>query len=382
MPKLVTELAQGNTFSRSSDGGQLAESATRVFKILLNSPDESFNIDEAVGVSIGDAYSTGNPIPCVSIEGRADGDSRLVRIVTVQYRATAGGVNGSGSGSGGGGGSDPKSQAPEVRPPTYSLSTTLQEVPAWGWKPYQGNGQYGDMVPAANPLGDVYDGVSRLEPVTTITIDQYMTTDGTSALQYCGFVNSDAFTFSGLGIGFHQCMLQSVSSKGHVENFGGNTFRGFLVTFTFVYRRMYAMIASAFGGTAAIGWDHAIPISGFNVRNEGIGRADVDRTALALAHNANYAIDGWPGNVRVSKDTGGKKVRAHVLIAARVGEDAATQNLAAQPVPLNMDGTPRKAYADDFGAAATPPVLIGRYSTQPDTTFGNNFSGFGIRGFF
>lgn len=380
MPKLVSELAQGNTFSRSSDGGSLAESATRVFKVVLNAPNETFDIEQAIGVTIGSIYSQFNPIPCVSIEGRADGESRLVRIITAQYRASAGGVNGAGGG-GGGGAQDPRSQPPEIRPATYSLSTTLQETPAWGWHPKAIGDGYGAMVPAANPVGDIYDGVTKLEPVTTITIEQYMTNDGTAALQFCGFVNSDPFTFSGLGIGVHQCMLQSVSSKGHVENFGGSTFRGFQVTYTFVYRKMFSAVAPQFGGNAWIGWDVAIPISGFNVINGGIGRADVDRTALALAHE-RYVLAGWPNAVRVAKDTGGKKVRAHVLIAARNEEDSATQNLASQPVPLNLDGTPRKAYADDFGAAVVPPVLIGRYSTQPERTFGNDFADFGIRGFY
>jgi hypothetical protein len=40
MPKMVSELAQGNAFARSADGGQLADTATRVFKIILASPNE------------------------------------------------------------------------------------------------------------------------------------------------------------------------------------------------------------------------------------------------------------------------------------------------------------------------------------------------------
>ena len=49
MPKIVSQLAQGNAFSRSADGGQLADSATRVWKVILNSPGEAWNINEAIG---------------------------------------------------------------------------------------------------------------------------------------------------------------------------------------------------------------------------------------------------------------------------------------------------------------------------------------------
>ena len=38
MPKGVTEISQGNQFSRSANEGQLADSATRTFRVLLNSP--------------------------------------------------------------------------------------------------------------------------------------------------------------------------------------------------------------------------------------------------------------------------------------------------------------------------------------------------------
>jgi hypothetical protein len=116
MPKMVSPLAQGNAFARSADGGQLADTATRAWKIILSSPDEPIDIAAAVGVQIGDPYSNSNPIPCVSIEGRADGESRLVRIVTAQYRTQVGD---------GGSGEDPGTQSPDVRPSNFSTSTSL-----------------------------------------------------------------------------------------------------------------------------------------------------------------------------------------------------------------------------------------------------------------
>jgi len=101
MPKMVSELAQGNAFGRSSDGGGAADNATRKFKVLLNSPNEAWDIFAAIGVNIGDLYSASNPIPCVSVEATHDGDSRVVCIVTAQYRSSAGAAPGA---------PDPKSQ--------------------------------------------------------------------------------------------------------------------------------------------------------------------------------------------------------------------------------------------------------------------------------
>jgi hypothetical protein len=383
MPKSVAELAQLNTFSRSSDGGQLADTATRGFKVILNSPNEAWNVHAAIGYNIGDPYLASEPgnLPLVSVDVRADGDSRLVRIVTATFRNTPGGTDGSG---GGGGSADRRSQAPEVRAPLYSISTSLQEVPAGSWRERVG-AFYGPAKVPANKIEDVYDGVTKLEPVTTITIEQYSYTDGTYFLQYCGLVNSDDFTFSGLAIKKHQCLFQSVSSQGHVESFNGITFRGFKLSFVFSYKANQATYMNVGGEiTEGIGWDMAVPHTGYNVKNIRLGDADVDIGALALQHENFVLKDLTPQVPRYTYAPGtqGIKVRAHIIHASRGEESGAVQGLAAQPVPLNSDGSPRKAVTDSFGAAVDPPVLVYRYSTQEDMAFGNNFSNFGINSFY
>jgi len=73
MPSMVSELSQGTAFSRSADGGGLSDTATRTWKILTTSPNESFDISTAIGVKIGDVLNSWNPIPCVSIDIKADG---------------------------------------------------------------------------------------------------------------------------------------------------------------------------------------------------------------------------------------------------------------------------------------------------------------------
>jgi hypothetical protein len=360
MPKLVSELAQGKSFSRSAEGGQLADQATRTWKILLNSPNESFIISDAIGVNIGDPLGSTNPIPCVSLDVKADGESRLVRIVTAQYRSnpSVGDV-------------DPGTQQPTQRPAMYSMSTSLTEIAAWGGAPVT-NGVSGDWTPAVNPVGDLVDGVTRLEPVVNINIDQYSSSDMSQMLGYCGYVNSDSFTFSSLSIGVHCCMLQSVSSNAIVEQFGDVTFRGFKVTFGFAVRAHWTITREGF---QAIGWDMAIPQTGFNIINSGLSRNDVDKKALALEHkDAKVYLIGGTYPV-LALGTEQSKVRAMVTVPA--GDGGYLQRPSAQPVALNDDGTPRNA--DNFSVAQK--VLINRICIQPEMAFGNNFSNFGIRWF-
>jgi hypothetical protein len=362
MPKLVSELAQGKSFSRSAEGGSLADQATRTWKILLNSPNESFVISDAIGVNIGDPLGPANPIPCVSLDVKADGDSRMVRIVTAQYRTTAGIGN-----------TDPGRQAPTQRPALYSMSTSLTEIAAWGGAPVTG-GVSGSWIPAVNPVGDLVDGVTRLEPVVNINIDQYSYSDMSQLLAYCGYVNSDLFTFSNLSVGVHCCMLQSISSTAVVEQFGDTTFRGFKVTFGFAVRAHWTITREGF---QAIGWDMAVPQTGFNIYNSGLSRSDVDVKALALEHKAGkvYLVGGEYPVLAIGLEQ--KKARAMVSVPATGDEGGWLQRPAAQPIALNDDGTPRNT--DNF--PINQKVLINRICIQPEMAFGSNFSNFGIRWF-
>lgn len=361
MPKGVVELNQGNSFSRSSDGGVLADRAQRVFKVLLNSPQESWVIEPTIGVSIGDPYSENNPIPCTAIEARADGDSRMARIVTVTYSSTPGAADGSG------GGSDPRRSAPNVRPAMYSLSTSLQQVPATGGLMYDTGGWTG---PAAfrNSAGDLLEGVTKLEPVVTITIDQYSFSDQAGLLGYCGYVNSDSFVFSGHTLAKHTVMLQGINVRPHVEQFGGSTFRGFMVSFQFAYRANFC--GDVLGTDKVIGWDSTAIDSGYNIIN--IDGADniIEREHLSLEHE-NGLLPANKNDWQVNPATAGEKCRASIIIS-NTEESGAVQRPAAQPVLLNSDGSPRSRSLE-------PRVY--RLQTQPETAFGNNFSNFGIRGF-
>lgn len=348
MPKNVVELAQGNTFTRSSDANQLVDSATRSWRVILNNANESWDVSATVGVSVGDYYAESLQIPCVSIDAKADGDSRLVRIVTATYRATPG-TSAS---------VDPKSQEPTVRPAVYSMTTSLSEIATWVGK--KNNSSTWQAM--TNPNGDMYDAVTRLEPVVNIAIEQYSQADGTSLLGYVGYVNSESMSFSAMQIGAHCCMLQNISSTPVVERFGASLFRGFKVTYTFCVRGHWTFTRS---GVAAIGWDHAVPQTGFNCKNVAPNTPGIEPTALQLKHDESYVVK-TPYELAVPTNT------IHRAMTDISGVNSGVRLVAAsQPIALNDDGSPRSRAAD-------PPVLINRWCVQPEMPFGNNFSAFGI----
>lgn len=336
---MVSQLAQGNAFSRSADGGALADTATRSWKVILNSPDESWDIGGTVGVQIGDPYSDSNPIPCVSIEGRADGESRLVRIVTAQYRTQVGDD---------GGGQDPGTASPEVRPANFSTSTTLYEMPAYIWRR---NNQW---EPAVNPVGDRLDGVTKFEPITTIRITQFSATPGTVFSGYCGYVNSETMSLGGyMTCAPRTVMFRGVEATPHVESFGNMVYRGFMNSYEFAYR---ANRSEAPGASGDYGWDLAIPVTGFNCKAFTPNFVGVtnDNYAVPLKRDGDYGPLVQPLALQDGVSAG-DKVRAMVRIAGP--EKNALQQPSAQPIALNEDGTPRSENAN-------PKVIIWRVTTQ------------------
>jgi|688.fasta_scaffold01162_66 hypothetical protein len=350
MPKMISELAQGNAFSRSSDGGQLADTATRVFKIILDSPSESIDLMSAVGVQIGDPYNSSNPMPCVSVEGRADGESRLVRIVTAQYR-TSGMVDG----EGGTGMPDPMLVMPELRPANFSTSTSLYEAAAYLWV------RDGQWEPAHNPVGDLMDGVTRMEPITTIRVTQFNSFPGTVFQRYAGYVNLETMNLgSYMTCDPSTVLFRGVEAQPHVETFGNAVFSGFMNSYEFAYK---ANEVEAPGYAGKYGWDMALPVTGFNCKafnpaqprggNDAEGGAQ-DPYAVPLKRDGEYGPIVQPLALQDGVAVG-DKVRAMVRIAG--SEKTINQQPSAQPIALNEDGTPRSPNA-------TPKVLIWRVRTQ------------------
>ncbi len=330
---------QGRSFGRSADGGQLADTATRTWKIILNSAGEAFDISEAIGVQIGDPLHETNQIPCVSYDVRADGESRMVRIVTAQYRTQAGDD---------GNGQDPGTQQPDVRPANFSTSTTLYEMPAYIWK--RGN----NWEPATNPVGDRLDGVTKFEPITTIRVTQFSGTPGTIHSAYCGYVNSETMSLGGyMSCAPRTVMFRGVEATPHVESFGSMIYRGFMNSYEFAYR---ANRSEAPGASGDYGWDLAIPVTGFNCKAFTPNFVGVtnDNYAVPLKREDNYGPLVQPLALQDGV-AAGDKVRAMVRIAGP--EKNVLQQPSAQPIALNEDGTPRSENAN-------PKVLIWRVTTQ------------------
>jgi len=269
------ELAQGNSYSRSSEGGASVDTAKRTFKVMRDNITETIDIPALIGIDVGSAYSDGTQVPCVGWESRPDGDSRMVLIVTFRYRSTPGGVDGSG---GGGTGGDPKLSAPDVRPALYQMTSSLQEVPAPDGYVYESGGWVGPGV-FRNSAGDMLEGLTRLEPVVDLSITQYSYTDQSNILAYTGYINSDVFTFSGHSVPIHTCMFRGLNVTPYVES----GFRGFQLEFQFSFRINWCQ--SVTYGDSALGWDQPIVDAGYNIINTGLNSGSVEQEHL------NYTLD-------------------------------------------------------------------------------------------
>lgn len=357
MPKLTKEITSGSSFQFSSNQGEVSAQQNRVFKIVLNSPGELFDIQSECDVYIGDAHPYNSALYCTAYDAQFDGNSRMVVICTFTYQASAG----VGSQN-----SDPKQSPPDVRPANWSISTSLVEVPVNEWKRIGGpqtNDDDGWVIPK-NPAQDLYEGITKLEPLVTITIEQFELVDPTRHCMYAGAVNSEQVTLGTLQCPARSVMFRGVQCRPHVETYGeSGVARGWLATYEFAYRQNYVPSIGE-----SIGWDRAEPQVGFNVINKesALGGGDNERGALALAHS-NGRIADWPDDPSLAEGTEDQKVRAMVLVF-EYEDGGASQRPSALPVALNDDGTPRSR-------TATPPVHVYRYQVYPDI----NFSMFNIR---
>jgi hypothetical protein len=229
------------------------------------------------------------------------------------------------------------------------------------WKPI-GNATLGTswQVPA-NTVGDRYDGVVRVEPLVTFSIDQYVTSDPSSNVLLAGCVNSGNFKIGAFTAPARTLMFRGVQCQPVVETWGPNIFRGWKATYEFVYKSNYA--GSTLGN---IGWDIAVPQTGFNVK--AFNPLDIagssDPYGQPLKHKSGK-IDSplaLPDTI-----TADQKVRAMVLVF-EYENGGASQLPSAQPIPINDNGRPRTD-------TASPKVLVYRYQVQDEI----DFSQFGLR---
>jgi len=399
VPQEVSEISSGQQFSRSSSEGQLADTQTRVFRILRSSIDEIVDIQAACDVRIGDRHPYNDNLYCVSFDARFEGDSRMVVAATFNYQTTASAASSSG-------GADPRSQAPDVRPANWTTSTSLMEMPARVWRVRQppraaipplddiefplgrpAQGEYSDPVPAVNPVGDIYDGVTALTPVVTISITQYDQTDPTRNLQYAGSVNAEIIRLGNLEMAPGTVLFRGVSYQPTIESWGGRTFRGWTATYEFAYRRNPMTVnlidnikpgwqLDPFGNPLQepqalapaeidAGWSIAVPVTGYNVKARIGFVGDEDNYAQPLKHGEEGSeFDGrivepiaLPDGVDV-----GDRVRAMVRVFSYNG-GGASQVPSAAAVALKMNGSALKTHNEN-GSLINQPIIMS-CQTQP-----------------
>ncbi len=304
---------QGRTFERTAEQGAVSDSAQRQWKIILSSPGEGFDIAEAVGVSIGDVLDASNPIPCVSFSVAADGDSRMVRIVTARYATTPGEPDSGGGDSGGGG--DPGATEPDNRFAQISITTSMSEMPSWTWIATPG-GENNARVAAVNPCNEPVDGIIRLEPVSVLTVEQFDTIDPTSLCQHVGKVNSNAGSYKSLSFEPRTLLFRGVTARPATEFWGPRLYRGFQSSYEFVYRRN---VQKTTGGAQTIcGWDMAIPQTGWNEKVGG-----ETRRALVKITSADGKIDEWAQSASpIALNDNGTRLDGDPLVYRRGYADA------------------------------------------------------------
>ena len=370
MPKLVKEITEGVSYSYSSEQGEIAESQPRVFRVILTKPDELIDVQKECGVKIGDELRPGEKIYCISFDVRYEGSSRLVLLCTFQFRSTADATSSSG-------GSDPKSQAPDIRPANWSISASLAEAPVYTWfltDATTGVPQGNAVVPQ-NAAGDRFDAISKYEPIVTISVQHWETTDPTRHVEHVGRVNNADFVVGNMNCKRHTLMLRGISAQPAIESWGGSIYRGWNTTYEFAYRANRVRgLWSGFGKavvSADIGWDIAVPETGFNVLAFVPAGAlpEQDIFGQPLKHENGKIVDPeqMPSGVAV-----GDRMRAMVKVF-EYDEGGVSQAPSAQPVPLNEDGTPRKSVGNN---AADPPVIIKRYLIYEE----HDFKQFNLRG--
>lgn len=356
--RVIKEISQGQSGSLSDQAGGVQY--TRVFKIVLDTPADIQTVDIIGAISsidggfdgIGTLHPTDPFASCDSVSATPEGDSRLVYTATVSYTPsdaislTQGGNNDNTP--------DEREKSPDLRAANWSTSTTTIEVPSWIWIPQWGP-MAGVPTPTVNPAGDIVDGVTILQPIVNISVEQYCSGDQTVFSQAVGKVNSNQGQLGSLNLFPRSVLFRSVSFKPHAEMVGKKKWRGWLGSFEFSYKPNYNNYLSQY-----LGWDIAIPLSGFNVINSFAGQ-DVDKGAcqLVLENDTTGAIKDWPNNPQLVPGLQNKKVRANVLISIPTDvETRAAQRPSASPVPLNENGTPRDP---DAPMNRGGPVLVRRY---------------------
>ena len=172
----------------------------------------------------------------------------------------------------------------------WSTDTSLIEMPADTWKPLALSGvdAAGAWKAPTNPVGDRYEGISKMVPVTTIRIEQFEATDPLRWTNYIGYINRGAMKVGAHNFPLHTVLFRGVSYRAHVETFQEQTVRGWMASYEFHFKLNAVTVGDPNGGQAETevlaGWDRLQILEGPRVRNVAgaAARQDVDPWGLAL----------------------------------------------------------------------------------------------------
>lgn len=363
----AAEITSGVQYQFSNEAGAVAASTTRVFRILKTSASEYVNVFAVCGISIGDQHPSEPGLYCASVNAQYEGDSRMVVQATFNYRTTP-------IDDGGGGGSDAGQFTPDVRPPSYSISTSLYEAPLYSWGVMSGPDDGQTQAPV-NPAGDLYEGISTLVPITNVTYKFFDVIDVSQFQVHAGKINSAAITFRALGTcDKHTVMFRGAQSSPTTTQYGNAYWSGFDNTFEFSYRpnavTNYRINDAPFTGT--IGWDVLVPQTGLNVKaHEPTAPSGSEITGgnkNDFGQPLDVEDDGSGGKMRIPvrlppNTPVGRKMRACINFSSP-GGGGQIQRPSAAPIPLNNDGTAR--------SPSLKPI-VHRYRVQEEIDFASIF---------
>lgn len=409
------ELPVGSGSKTTGDSGA-AISYTRKFKIVKDSPGEIFSIPTLLGLDIGSSFpGVGNEnITVVSIEDEPDDESRMSRLVTVTYESPsnsgqASGGGGSGGGGGSSGGSAPS--APNVRPPNVAVDSSFEMIPSNNWIVNPTNLAAQNNIIAFQPSGEIVEGLTRPARSVVFTITQFVDTDPLALSDLVGHVNNATFTLKGEQFPARTLLLKSISSRPVVQEFQGQQYAGWTYSIQIAYRSNKQWVVADesaahpwVNSEQEIGWDMAVPLRGLNVLNDahltgGVFTYPIDPTAWNLYNTeqgglklsaqgvgpvpipvAGATMSAWWAGTRfptpgsdagpITSNTCYQQYgRAQVVRQTSTG--MWEQADAAQPVPLNPDGSPRARWnlANNGIFPAEQAILAYRRGIYPHTDF-------------
>lgn len=377
MPKMVSEITQGASFEFSADDTAASAQTARVFRLIKTEPAEYINIPLACGVQIGSEHPAESGLFCTSFSVAYEGESRMVLLATFNYRTTP-------SQSSSDGNKDPKNDAPDIRPANWYTTSSIIEVPAQTWEFSSGGSGLSNPDLAAalaggptatiNPVGDLYEVVTKPTAVVTIHIDQWENEDPTKHCLHVGKTNNKTELLGSLSMARRTIMFRGVQSRPATESWGGVLYRGWNCSYEFLYKpniceyHFGAIGLNVVNVTKApVGWDVLQPLSGFNVKAFDPANAAAEKDPYGQPLKTNEQTGQIVEPLALLDQppiAAGDKVRAMVRVGLRGGYTG--QRPSAQPIPLNPDGTPRAETAD-------PKVIVFRYKVTEEIDFKNTF---------